>query len=212
RSCGAGVNRSFLPVNRERGRAQAVSPPDGVDRAVITSLPFRPAVLTALAAAAMTWSGLASVSAQAPSPYARTSVSGSYLAARHAGSERDAASAAAYYRAALRGDPRNNELLTRAFLAVLANGEVEEAVRLGERVLQADKNERVARLVLGVRGIKQKQYPQARQQLAQSIRGQVTDLAGTLLSAWTQANPTEYKAAVDAIDKLTGPEWYGFFK
>ena len=179
---------------------------------MITSLPFRPAVLTALAALAMTWSSLAPVAAQAPSPYARTSVSGSYLAARHAGSERDAASAAAYYRAALRGDPRNNELLTRAFLAVLANGEVEEAVRLADRVLQADKNERVARLVLGVRGIKQKQYPQARQQLAQSIRGQVTDLAGTLLSAWTQANPTEYKAAVDAIDKLTGPEWYGFFK
>jgi tetratricopeptide (TPR) repeat protein len=179
---------------------------------VITLLPFRPAVLTALAALAMTWSGLAPLAAQAPSPYARTSVSGSYLAARHAGSERDAAAAAAYYRAALRGDPRNNELLTRAFLAVLANGDVEEAVRLGERVLQADKNERVARLVLGVRGIKQKQYPQARQQLAQSIRGQVTDLAGTLLSAWTQATPTEYKAAVDAIDKLTGPEWYGFFK
>ena len=88
---------------------------------MITSLPFRPAVLTALAALAMTWSSLAPVAAQAPSPYARTSVSGSYLAARHAGSERDAASAAAYYRAALRGDPRNNELLTRAFLAVLAN-------------------------------------------------------------------------------------------
>ena len=73
------------------------------------------------------------------------SVSGHYLAARHAGAERDAAAAAAYYRAALRGDPRNNELLNRAFLAVLANGEVEEAVRLAERVLQADKNDRIAR-------------------------------------------------------------------
>jgi len=160
----------------------------------------------------MTGSGLLPLSAQVPSPYTRTSVSGSYLAARHAGAERDAAAAAAYYRAALRGDPRNNELLNRAFLAVLANGELEEAVRLGERVLQADKNERVARLVLGVRGIKQKQYPQARQQLAQSIRGQVTDLAGTLLSAWTQANANDYKTALDAIDKLTGPDWYGFFK
>src|SRR5439155_27283050 len=118
RSCGAGVNRSFSPVNRERGRARGVCPPDGVDRAVITLLSFRPAALTALAIVVMTWSGLLPVSAQAPSPYARTSVSGSYLAARHAGTERDAAAAAAYYRAALRGDPRNNELLTRAFLAV----------------------------------------------------------------------------------------------
>jgi tetratricopeptide (TPR) repeat protein len=179
---------------------------------VIHSLSLRPAALTALATVAITWSGLLPLSAQAPSPYSRMSVSGSYLAARHAGAERDAASAAAYYRAALRGDPRNSEILNRAFLAVLANGEFEEAMRLGERVLQADKNERVARLVLGVRGIKQKQYSQARQQLAQSIRGQVTDLAGTLLSAWTQASATEYKAAIDAIDKLTGPDWYGFFK
>ena len=37
--------------------------------------------------------------------------SGSYLAARHASVERDAASAAAFYRSALRTDPKNNELL-----------------------------------------------------------------------------------------------------
>ena len=38
--------------------------------------------------------------------------SGSYLAARHASVERDAASAAAFYRSALRTDPKNNELWT----------------------------------------------------------------------------------------------------
>ena len=85
-----------------------------------------------------------------------------------------------YYRAALRGDPRNNELLGRTFLAVLANGEVDEAVKLAERVLQIDKTDRIARLVLGVRAIKQKQYPIARRELAQSIRGPITDLAATL--------------------------------
>ena len=49
----------------------------------------------------------------------RLSASGSYLAARHAGTQRDAGAAAAYYRAALRGDPKNRELLERAFLSVL---------------------------------------------------------------------------------------------
>ena len=122
-----------------------------------------------------------SARAEAPASFSRTSPSGSYLAARHAGGQRDAAAAASYYRAALRGDPRNNELLSRAFLAVLANGEVDEAVRLAERVVQVDKNDRIARLVLGVRAIKQKQYPVARRELAQSIRGPITDLAATLL-------------------------------
>jgi tetratricopeptide (TPR) repeat protein len=153
-----------------------------------------------------------SARAEAPSSFSRISTSGSFLAARHAGGQRDAAAAASYYRAALRGDPRNNELLGRTFLAVLANGEVEDAVKLAERVLQADKNDRIARLVLGVRALKLKQYPMARRELAQSIRGPITDLAATLLSAWTLASPAEAKLATDSIDKLTGADWYAIFK
>src|SRR5262249_57123678 len=105
----------------------------------------------ALAALAITWPGMLSTRAQAESRdgVSRTSPSGSYLAARHAGDQRDTAAAASYYRAALRADPRNNELLGRTFLAVLANGEVDEGVKLAEHVLQVDKNDRIARLVLG---------------------------------------------------------------
>ena len=172
-------------------------------------------------AALLVWSGIAAAQAQqqqsSPRPksslaFPRISVSGSYLAARHAGVSRDAAAAAIYYRAALRGDPRNPELLNRAFLAVLQNGEIDEAVRLAERLLQVDKTDRVARLVLGVKAIKQKQYPQARQQLAQSVRGPITDLAAALLAAWTNVGPNESKAAIDTIDKLQGPESYNILK
>jgi hypothetical protein len=53
-------------------------------------------------------------------------------------------------RAALCGDLGNNELLGRTFPAVLANCEVEEGVKLAKRVLQVDKNDLIARLVLGV--------------------------------------------------------------
>jgi len=179
---------------------------------VILSLFVRRAVLAALAATTMTWSGSHAVSAQAPAANSRVSASGNFLAARHATNERDAAAAAAFYRSALKVDPKNTELLDRTFLSVLANGDVDEAVRLARTVLQVDKEDRIARLVLGVSALKQKQYQVARQQLAQSIRGPITDLAATLLSAWTQATPAENKAAVDAIDKLSGPDWYGIFK
>ena len=152
--------------------------------------------------------------AQAPTAQelARVSPSGSYLAARHAGSQRDAAAAAAYYRAALRNDPRNPELLSRAFLSFVFDGDVEEGVRLADRLLQVDRNDRTARLVIGVRAIKQKQYQLARQNLAQSVGGPITDLAAALLAAWTQANANEAKVAIEAIDRLSGPEWYGIFK
>ena len=64
--------------------------------------------------------------------------------------ERDAASAAEFYRSALRTDPKNNELLDRAFISSVADGDIDEAVKLAERILTIDKSNRVARLVVGV--------------------------------------------------------------
>ena len=174
---------------------------------------------TALIAAASSFSGsLAAQSSTAltlppvPQDLARITSSGNYLAARAANLQRDSAAAAAYYRAALRADPRNGDILELAFYAVLANGEVEEAVKLAERLLQIDKNNRNARLVLGVRALKQKQYQVARQQFAQAVRGPITDLTATLLTAWTLYGANDARGAVEAIDKLTGPDWYGIFK
>src|ERR1700757_1785595 len=138
--------------------------------------------------------------------------SGSYLAARHASVERDAASAAAFYRSALRSDPKNNELLDRAFISSVAEGDIDEAVKLADRVLAVDKSNRVARLVVGVQDLKQKKWAAAQQNINQSIRGPITDLVATLLSAWAAYGAGDAKAAVANIDKLTGPEWYPIFK
>ncbi|MBV9532979.1 MAG: tetratricopeptide repeat protein [Bradyrhizobium sp.] len=138
--------------------------------------------------------------------------SGSYLAARHAGVERDAASAAAFYRSALRTDPKNNELLDRAFISSVADGDIDEAVRLGERILTVDKSNRIARLVLGVQALKQKKWAAAQLNINQSIRGPITDLVATLLSGWAAYGAGDAKTAIANIDKLTGPEWYPLFK
>ena len=137
---------------------------------------------------------------------------GSYLAARHAGAERDAGAAAAYYLNVLKLDPHNPDLLSRAFLSVLTDGDVEGAGKLAYRVLAADRTDRIARLVVGVRELKQKHYAQAQQDFAQSVRGPVTDLTATLLSGWALYGTGDAKAAVDGMDKLSGPDWYGIFK
>ncbi|HEX9361114.1 MAG TPA: tetratricopeptide repeat protein [Bradyrhizobium sp.] len=139
-------------------------------------------------------------------------MSGSYLAARHASVERDASSAATFYRSALRTDPKNNELLDRAFISSLADGDIDEAVKLADRILTMDKSNRVARLVVGVRDLKQKKYAAAQQNINQSIRGPITDLVATLLSGWASYGAGDTKSAIANIDKLTGPEWYPIFK
>src|ERR1700736_6205918 len=153
-------------------------------------------------------------SAQFPNPRDLKSLttSGSYLAARHASVERDSNSAATFYRSALRSDPKNNELLDRAFISSLADGDIDEAVKLADRILIMDKSNRVARLVIGVRDLKQKKYATAQANLNQSIRGPITDLVATLLSGWASYGAGDAKSAVANIDKLTGPEWYPIFK
>jgi tetratricopeptide (TPR) repeat protein len=153
-------------------------------------------------------------SAQFPSSHdlKMLTTSGSYLAARHASVERDASSAATFYRSALRSDPKNNELLDRAFISSLADGDIDEAVKLADRILAVDKTNRVARLVIGVRDLRQRKYASAQSNINQSVRGPITDLVATLLSGWASYGAGDTKTAIANIDKLTGPEWYPIFK
>src|SRR6516164_3028080 len=165
-------------------------------------------------AAAVVWAFPQAIAAQAPTARdtARTTPAGNYLAGRQANLDRDADAAATYFRAALRTDQRNSELLEMTFYSVLADGEVDEAVKLAERLLQLDRNNRNAQLVLGVHSLKLKQYKDAKTHFGQAAHGQVNDLIGTLLSAWSSFAANDAKGAVDAIDKVTGPEWYSLFK
>jgi len=173
--------------------------------------PVRLAAGTALAA--FLFVAPIELSAQPSTPdFSGFTASGSYLAARHAGLERDALAAAGFYRDALRRDPNNGELLDRAFLSLLVGGDIDNAEKFAERVAKSDKSDRVARLVLGVTGLKHKRFAPARRDLAQSVRGPITDLTATLLIAWSQFGAGDAKAAVATIDKLQGPDWYAIFK
>ena len=168
----------------------------------------------AVVGAVVLWSLPSALAAQAPTPQdlSHSTASGSYLAARHAGVERDSETAAAYYLNVLKADPRNADLLSRTFLSVLTDGDIDEAGRLADRLIQLDRTDRIARLVIGVRALKQKQYAIARQNFAQSVRGPVTDLTATLLSAWALAGAGDTRAAIDTLDRLAGPDWYAIFK
>jgi tetratricopeptide (TPR) repeat protein len=165
-------------------------------------------------AAAIGWTFPQALAAQSPTPRdaSRTTPSGNYLAARQANLERDADAASVYYRAALRTDQRNPELLELAFYSVLADGDIDEAARLADRMIQLDRNNRNAHLVLGVKALKTRNFKEARQQFGLAARGPVTDLTATLLAGWSAFGANDAKGAIDAIDKLSGPEWYGIFK
>ncbi len=137
---------------------------------------------------------------------------GNYLAAYIAGSARDTAAAAAYYREALKGDPRNPELLERAFVAFLADGAMQEAFRAAERVVARDSSNGLANLALGIRQMKARQFGAARTHLAKGGRGRTADLTATLLTAWAHAGSGDGKRALEAVDRLKGEKSYNVFR
>ncbi|MCC6948161.1 MAG: tetratricopeptide repeat protein [Bradyrhizobiaceae bacterium] len=158
--------------------------------------------------------GVSIASGEAPSAreIARISPAGNYLAARIAGQSRDMAAAAAYYRGALRADPKNPELVESTFLVVLATGDVEESFPLAERLIGFERSHRMARLALAARAIKRSQWASGRNHLSLSVRGPIADLTATLMSSWTLAAAGDFKNAVANIDRLQGPDWYAAFK
>jgi tetratricopeptide (TPR) repeat protein len=190
-------------------------PINAIDGASVTySLLYRHAAV--IGAVVMLSIPAASAARAAPAPSQEDVLSdnaaGNYLAARHAGVERDAAAAATYYLNVLKSDPHNPDLLSHAFLSVLTDGDVDQAAKLADKLLQVDHSDRIARLVLGVRALKQRQYGLARQDFSQSVHGPVTDLTAALLSAWATYGSGDARGAVDEMDRLTGPDWYGIFK
>ena len=90
---------------------------------------------------------------------------GNYLSALIASADKDTLAAEVYYREALRADPRNPDLLERAFAAALSNGDEPSANSLGERLLMRDSNNNLARLAIAVHDIEQGQFATARAHL-----------------------------------------------
>jgi tetratricopeptide (TPR) repeat protein len=130
------------------------------------------------------------------------SLSGNYLAAIVAGSERDTLAASTFFREALRDDPNNLDLIDRAFVAALANGNMPEAASLAPRVIAHDKNNGLAHLTKGIDLFKNRRYAAARAEFAKGGGERRQDITTTLLTAWTYAGAKDTRKALQLLDKL----------
>jgi tetratricopeptide (TPR) repeat protein len=167
-------------------------------------------VLTALAAAPALATTEASddVAAQA----AISSAAGNYLAGRTAATLRDMDAAATFLRSALRASPKDAELLDRTFRIVLASGDFDQAAALADRVIAVDPNNRIARLTLAARAIKNRQFATARTMLAPSLEGPMADLMATLVTAWAWQGSGDTARAIKTTDILSGNDFALLFR
>ena len=138
---------------------------------------------------------------------------GNYLAARHATHTNDTRAAAGFYRSAVEEDPGNNIILERAFLLELSSGDLPGGVDLAERLVMVDPSHRLSRYALGVVDLRARQFQAARRHFELSDkRGPIGEMVSALLIAWSYQGSGDTEQALEIIDDLEGPEWFGVFK
>lgn len=141
-----------------------------------------------------------------------SSLSGSYLAGRFAGKQRDMDAAGQYFQQALRDDPNNAVLIERVFVFDLSEGKIASAEDYAERVLSFNSQHRMARFVLGLRDVRLKRFVRARENFKKAAYTPIGELTSALLTAWTYAAQGNQAAAFSALDKLDQNESLENFK
>ncbi len=134
----------------------------------------------------------------------RTTLSGDYLAARHAGKIQDTAAAAEFYARALDKRPNDRAILERAFLLDLSSGRIKSAVALAERIAERRSEDRLARMVLAIDAMRDGSYGVARGHVLAAGKGPLTDIINQLIGAWALAGSGQTDEAIARLGKLGG--------
>ena len=129
-------------------------------------------------------------------------LSGNYLAALVAGLSSDTSAAAQFYAESLKFDPHSADLAERAFVTMLAEGNMTEAVRMAQTVSRKNPNNGIVQLIMAVGAIRDGQFNTARSALKRSGSKQNSDLTASLLTAWSWAGAGNAKKAIEIIEKM----------
>ncbi|MFK7793589.1 MAG: tetratricopeptide repeat protein [Devosiaceae bacterium] len=139
-------------------------------------------------------------------PQETTSISGLFLAATLAETERDIPSAADFYRLAYEADPTSERFLQSAFTMELADGRMPDALDLAA-VLAASGDAGMSRLTLALDATRQRSYRAALRELETYQSDGFGDLVSTLVSAWVLHGSGDTEEALAQLDDLDGPAW-----
>jgi tetratricopeptide (TPR) repeat protein len=124
---------------------------------------------------------------------------GAFLAAQFAGRVSDREASTDYYRTALDAAPSEEFLLERAFMAALSNGDLDEAARLGESLLDSPSTDRLARVLLASRAVKDGRFERAVDLLEGRELGPFNRVIGSLVLAWAYSGLNQPDAALAVL-------------
>ena len=130
------------------------------------------------------------------------STAGSFLAGQQALEDMATAEAAKYLMAAAEADWDNLLLVDRAFFALAADGQVAEAARTAEHLLEIDPGNEIGTLVLGVQAMHEGRYDEAVEVLEALGVDNFTGISGAILRAWSLTGADRYDEAKALLDEL----------
>lgn len=143
--------------------------------------------------------GPAPVSAEKDRLKTGKTLSGNYLAGRHAQARRDLSAAADFLGAALRKSPKAPDLLRRTFILLTIEGRVREAVDLARRLLALKPEAPIANLALAVDDFKRGRYAAARKRLDGLPKTGLMNVVAPVLSAWSLMGEKKNEDALKAL-------------
>lgn len=127
------------------------------------------------------------------------SVSGNYLAGRHAAFVNDSTAAARFFGTALTARPEDPVLLRRAFLTEILAGRIDSAARLGKNLPTSDPAGGTARLVTAATDIKARRFRRAETALEDQGGNLLDALLQPLVRAWAQVGQRDDAGAIETL-------------
>lgn len=140
------------------------------------------------------------IGAGAPAGAVET-LSGAYLAAKHAANQSDVEAAARYYSRALDRDPGDVELMEQVLIYATATGELDDALLVAERLETFEPGHRIANLLLVAQAMKDANYDEVRRRIAENADA-LHPLISDLMGAWAAEGAGDEEAAQAALDRL----------
>jgi Flp pilus assembly protein TadD len=129
-------------------------------------------------------------------------LTGNYLAARHARRVREDSAAAAFLMAALEKAPNDQVLLRRASMVLILDGRANEAAGFARRLVEFDDTAVLTHLVIAVDDIHQGRLTEAEARLAVLPESSITPFLQPMLRAWTLYGLGRTDDALAALEPL----------
>ncbi|MBX3583751.1 MAG: tetratricopeptide repeat protein [Rhizobiaceae bacterium] len=144
-------------------------------------------------------------------PVEVNSFSGAYLAGRVAEVDNNLSDAIVYYKKALAFAPDNDALRQSLMLALLSEGRFDEALPHAEKLKSSPEVERLSKTALAIDAFREKKFDVAQSWLTFDEESDLDALIAKVMVAWAKLGSGDKDGAIETMDDLSGPDWYGLF-